>query len=243
MSLIQSLIPGTGGTVASLGGSDPRSEYWLLEDFTGNTPNPGETGMSSAVINSATAAMYGGVEMDKDHPGVVALTMNALSNAAAGVNRSNNTGFIFGGGVATLEALVRLSALSDGTDTYAFRVGFLNTQTTEPTNGVYFEYDSPVSANWRMVAATNSARTKTTTSTAVAAAAWLRAKIVVYAAGDGADFYINDALIGSLGSSNIPTVTPRFSHMGLQMIKSAGTTSRYALCDYIWTHIAFTTRR
>lgn len=191
----------------------------------------------------ASVTMHGGAPIDARHPGVAALTTGTDSNGRAGSNRSNNTGYLFGAGVAVFTGIVYLSALSDGTDTYAARIGFGNTLTADNVDGVYFEYDSTTSPNWIMKAANNSVRTATVSSTPVVAGAWLNLTIVINATASAAEFFVNGTSIGTIIGTNIPKLPPRISAPSASIIKSAGNTSRTLYVDLLYSDVEFTTPR
>lgn len=148
----------------------------------------------------------------------------------------------FGGGEAEFQATVQIPDLSDGTETYSFRIGFIDSATADATDGVYFEYDTGQSANWRICAANNGSRSKTTTSVAVAADAWINLRIVVNAAGTSAEFFVNGVSVGTI-SAQIPATAGRLTGPGAMILKSAGSTNRAVWIDWVWSRILFTTPR
>ncbi len=232
------------------GAFDPRRSMRFFEDFTGNT-GAGETGMSAVVANSGVVTASA-TNVAANHPGYATISTGAVSAAgSAGVNRSNNTGVIFGGGAATFATSIQLPVLSTAGERYILRVGTGDNAGGDNTNGLYFEYDESTSANWRIVAALNTTRTKVTTSTPVAVAdgvTWTALRIEVNAAGTSVSFFVDDVLIGILGDGgtatvNIPTAAPRVSHVCASIVKSVGTTARVAAIDYFWLEKLFTTRR
>jgi hypothetical protein len=128
--------------------------------------------------------------------------------------------------------------------------GFFDTYTTvNQIDGAYFLYDeggvstgSAASANWQLVTTSNSVRTFTTSSTAVAIGAYVRLKIQINAAGTSVDFFVDGANIGTI-STNIPTVSARVTGFGELLIKSIGTTAVTCDTDYMWANCIFTTPR
>lgn len=230
------LVPTTGAPAF-----DPRRETRLHEDFSGNAV-AGETAFSSSGINSGTVTL-GGAVAQAGRPGIVVLTTVTATNSAAGINRSNNTGLLVGGGVIVIDWGFFLSNLSDGTDTYAFRVGCGDTQTADFVNGFYIEYDSTASANYRIAAAENSARTKNTSSVAVTAAAWHNARLVANADGTSVEGFVDNVSIGTVTGANLPDVTPRYCHLAATMVRTAGTASRTVRLDYASFYQRFATPR
>jgi hypothetical protein len=148
------------------------------------------------------------------------------------------------------ETAVNIATLSDATQRYQLVIGLFDTATAaNQVDAVSFVYDeggvstgSAASANWQIRTASNSTRSWTTTTTAVAAATWYKLRVEVNAAGTSATFYINGANVGTI-ATNIPTGTARALGFGHLMIKSVGTTARTMDIDYMKAEQSFTTSR
>ncbi len=226
-----------GTTLASAGRN--LKTWWNFEDFNSGTSGTGSWRLS---ISGTNAFVY--TELPTTlRPGVLKLQTGTTTTGRAGIVSSSGYGeFLFGAGVYTIESEIYITTLSDGTDTYGLRFGFGDDATADFTDGAYFEYLSTTSANWYMCTANNSTRTKTDTSTAVVAGAWLKLKIVVNAAGTSAEYFINGVSAGTV-TTNIPTTTGRETSAMYSIIKSAGTTNRIFLIDWVWLHIDLTTSR
>jgi hypothetical protein len=131
------------------------------------------------------------------------------------------------------ESRIKLVALSDGTNTYKIRMGLGNTTGAgDNVNGVYFEYDSTVSANWRLKSATNSTRTTVTSTLPVVAGKWRVLKIEINYDGNIARFYCDGVLLDTI-TANIPTATYPFS-LNSKIEKTVGTSASLALIDYVF---------
>jgi hypothetical protein len=106
----------------------------------------------------------------------------------------------------------------------------------DATDGIYFEYDRATAGDfWRIVAAGNSTRTKTTTSLSVDTNyVWLMA--FVNSAWSNVDFYArsNGATawnyLGAIADGNIPAGAEIFGIVA-KMEKTAGTTQRNLSLD------------
>lgn len=139
------------------------------------------------------------------------------------------------------EWLVRIPTLSDGTNTYALRLGIQNNGAAAPTDSIHVEYSSgaPSSGNWiGRTCQASSCTTMTGGSTVTTAAgAWNRVGISFD--GTNACAAIDGTSIGCT-SSTIPAVAiaPVAS-----IIKSAGTTPRTALLDYRYFYAKWATPR
>lgn len=145
-----------------------------------------------------------------------------------------------GGGQMLFETCVKLTTLSDVTDTYTMRVGLSdNTSGDDGTDAVLFRYTHGThSGNWDLVTRASSSETSTDSSTAVTTD-WTSLAILVNAAGTLVTYYVDGSSVGT-SSTNIPTST-----LGpyVAIKKSAGTTERNMFCDYINLNMQLTNAR
>lgn len=229
-SLATGLVKNTTGTgVLSIAaaGTDyaaADSSAWMSWShfFTNNVmPSPWAT----TVINSGTANQVNAPLNTKTF-GYLVLSTDGTTNGAATLGTSTNT-FAFSGGTYTCEfAIASPLAVSDGTDTYTLRVGFLDVTNATPVDGIYFRYTDSVNAGkWECVTCANSVETATDSGIALSTNAYIKFKIIVNAAATSVQFYINDTLVQT-NSTNIPTGTSRVSGFMFMIVKSAGTTAR-----------------
>lgn len=131
------------------------------------------------------------------------------------------------------ESMIRLTALSSGTQRYTFRSGFLDSVTADATDGAYFRYtDNVNSGQWQLVCRNNGAETFTNSLVAPAAATWYRLTVIINPAGTLGEFFVNGTSIGTCAAS-IPTGVGRGTGFGSTVIKSVGTTSSTVDLDYI----------
>jgi hypothetical protein len=201
---------------------------WDAEDSTGT------------VNSSLNVPSY----VDAAHPGIVTMATGSSSTGVAYISKRTSTvagNVILGAGQVTTEFVIRMSALSDSSQRFTIRCGLSSSNTTEPGNGVYFEYSDNInSGNW--VGKTASSSSRTSANSAVAASTdWVRLTIVVNAAATSASFYINGTEIANSPiSTNIPTaVVCPFA----QIIKSVGSSSRSFAVDYCAMQIDLTNSR
>lgn len=140
--------------------------------------------------------------------------------------------FEFGQGRCRTRTDARLSALSDGTDTYTVRIGFGDSFVGEHVDGAFFRYTHSVAAgNWECVTRSNDVETATDSGVAATASGALQVfEVEVNAAGTSAAFYINGVLVAT-HSTNIPIGNARQTGLVTGIIKSAGTTSRGLFID------------
>ncbi len=124
-----------------------------------------------------------------------------------------------------------LNNLSDGTDTFFYYNGMINSVTAEPTSGVYFRYThSQNSGRWQAVARNASVETMVDTGVTVAAGSVYNVEILTNANCTEALFYINDSLVATI-TTNLPTGSMDF---GTNLRKTVGTNNRQAEVDYLY---------
>lgn len=122
---------------------------------------------------------------------------------------------------------LRLPTLSTAAQRYTLRIGFGDSLTNadHTDSSGYFEYSDNVNGGrWVMATASNATRTKSSTTVLVAANTWIYLKVITNAAGTVTEFYVNNALVGSIGT-NIPSTTARVFDYTAFINKSVGTTS------------------
>lgn len=213
-----------------------RRSFFMDFEASGTSPlgtDTSGTGASASVEAAITNA---------NQIGVRGLTTGSTATGRAAVV-SGLSSVRLGNGAATLEGSFAIPTLSDGTNRFAFRFGFIDSTSADPADGVYFEYADDVSANWQACTASNSTRTKTASLTAVDTS-FHTFKIVVNAGGTSASFYIDGAEVsGSPIATNIPTGAGRETGWGFHQVKSVGTTARTSQCDWLSWDIDLTSAR
>jgi len=150
------------------------------------------------------------------------------------------------GGYATidLEWRVYIPTLSNGSERFSVRIGLTDDGSAGAgnpiTDGVYFDYFDTVSPNWRCSTASNSSRTETVSSVAVAAGSFVKLR-TVFSPSD-AKFYINGTLAVTT-ITNLPTGAARAFGISAAIQKTIGTTARQLNIDYCLLKVDWTTDR
>lgn len=180
---------------------------------------------------------YGLQAGDPANPGI--LFIGATGVASQGMTMSA-TSMRFTAGEFFVEYVIKIPTLSNGTDTFTARVGFLDSHT--PVDGCYFEYtDSVNSGQWQCKASGNS--TVTTSNTTVAADTnFHRFGVLVNATGTQVDYYIDGTNVGTITGANIPDSTEYTAH-GVGIVKTLGAGTRYIYIDYYFFDVELTTAR
>lgn len=169
------------------------------DDFLVSSTESGEIGDLGWIVvgTSSTGALVNGAA---GHPGIMQIASGATSGnlsafqlGTAHILASSLDRFIAIGRIPTITAVL-------------CRIGWMQSPSTADggTAGIYFEFDSSLSANWAAVTRTASAETRGATGIAVTANNWYLLEARVN--GANWDFYINGALTVT-NSANQPTST------------------------------------
>ena len=129
--------------------------------------------------------------------------------------------------------------LSDGTETFQIRCGFHDSSDgTDVVDGVYWEYDSTTSTDWRTCTSNNSTRTKNTVTGFTASITVLHTLgVFVNYDGTQADFfYLTGAdavtIFATSITTNLPTSARAFA-VSAGINKTVGTTARFMDIDWM----------
>lgn len=145
---------------------------------------------------------------------------------------TNSDAIRHGNGEAATEWEVLLPVLSDGTEEYLVRFGFLDSVIGPPVDGAWWEYDrAAFGPNWQLVTSSLSTTTRVDSGVAVNTTNH-RLKVVMNATATSASFSLDDATVSTPITTNLPA--GRLGGLGATIIKSVGTTSREWRSDYMW---------
>lgn len=198
--------------------------------------NNGAAGAQVTLANTVSSAT---------NLGVVDIETGTTTTGYAWVNDqlSGAKCVYIGGGSHYFETLVKLSALSDGTDTFICQIGIcVGSTTINTTDGVYFGYTHSLSAgNWRCYTSKASTDTITDSGVAASTASFQRLGFLINAAATSVTFYINGSVVAT-HSTNIPLSSTALRRWSI-IAKSAGTTTRHLYHDYFAHIVNYTTAR
>jgi hypothetical protein len=179
-------------------------------NWTHNVANSGDVN----VVNGSLVAAIGGGR-------ILRTLTSTTSHAAIGLGAQ---ALIKGSPVFVYEWVVKLSALSDGTNTYTTDIGMFNALSSAAiSSGVYFEHRNG-QTNWRLFCKNNTATTEADSGVAVTTSEF-RFR-VVSDGGSSMTFFINnmDTAVGSI-TTNLPD-SNRTTGPAARMTRTAGTTER-----------------
>lgn len=222
--------------------------YYWNDFFSSISDRNDGSGLVSTAVGTGAVSSFTAT-LNASRPGIARLASGTTNTGRLIVGAPSPIS-VLGNGAYSYETALTVPVLSNATDRYQFIAGFYDVNSAaNQTDGVYFLYDeggvstsSAASANWQVVTSSNSARTFTTTSTAVSNAAYQTLRIEVNAAGTSVGFYIDDVLAAT-HTTNIPTTITRITNYGYFLIKSAGTTNVEIFADFMRVKNVFTTAR
>lgn len=130
---------------------------------------------------------------------------------------------------STFSVNVDVEALSDAGQTYTARVGYINSDTGDPTDGIYFRYTHGTnSGNWQAVCRASGVESVINSSSPPLTGLGTVNQTLSFIgrSSSSVEFYINNTSIGTI-STNVPAFSLLIANgSGGSIIKSVGTTSR-----------------
>lgn len=225
------LTGGGAAGVATLTGAATTTTFGKL-NWRGST-----TGAATAITAVTTS-------QSSTHLGIIQLETGSTTTGNAGISRnpSGTTNLTLGSGqVWTQEWWVDIPTLSDGTNTFAVRVGWAQSAVAAPTDGCFAEYSSAAPASGTIICRTcaSSSCTTGTGGTPPTAQAATYYRVNVNWDGTNCSCQVDGTNIGST-SSTVPTAALT-DIAGI--IKTAGGTTRTMLLDYYTTSRKWATPR
>ena len=194
---------------------------------------------------SGTGAAFSTLAPGNDNAvGIMRAALGTTATGRAAISSVNFGVLKFGRGVAYFEGNTRIVNLSDATNTYTFRAGFIDSITAESTDGAFFRYTHGTnSGRFQAVTRNNGVETATDTGITVAANTRYDFEITVNAAGTSVEFKINGSVVAT-NTANIPTASGRETGYGVMALRSVGTAAFNCYdCDFIEVTYDFTTPR
>lgn len=243
---VSAITLGTGlsmsGAVLSSTGSDASTEFDQIFDM--NYAVASQT--TSAVVASEVYVDMTGTSSSVQFPATSGDNARGTATCSTGTTTTGRAGIYAmcdtsgqgsftptGTGAFIFEARVKLTTLSDGTNTYICAVGSnQGVHSAFPgNNGYYFRYTHGTnSGKWQAVTDTGSLQTSTDTGV-IADTSYAIFRIEVNAANTSVAFYINNTLVAT-NTTNIPS-SSSICNIGAGLLKSAGTTARTIEVDYL----------
>lgn len=201
-----------------------RSAQWKdrFEFETNFCGTPAEWTTSTSGGTFSTTALSPGT----GRVGIMRATTGTGSTGRAGSGFGNTESLTCSGGEAGFEWALVPTTMSGGSDSCTHRIGFLDSYSGAPTDGVFFQFDLSLGtlSNWKIGTRSNSTETLTTTGTAVSVGTFVTLRAEVNATGTSVEFFIDGASVGTI-TTNIPASSSRTFGFGFSLVKTAGTTN------------------
>jgi hypothetical protein len=211
-------------------------EYY--DDFLLSLPN-------NTSISGAAAAVSGLASSIADvggNPGWVAFQTGTATTGRA-LATGASSAILLGNGAWVFETLIYVPTVSDGTDTFVVTAGWNDSPTVTGVDAVMFRYTHGTnSGKFECITRANSTSTTTDSTITLVAATNYKLRIEINAAATSVVFYINGSSVAT-HTTNIPTGAGRATALQVGIVKSAGTTNRDLLCDYIYARCDLTAAR
>jgi hypothetical protein len=169
--------------------------------------------------------------------GILRMNLGTVATNRLSVASPNFGVMLAGKGRMTFSSKGQFPLLSDITNTFIFRAGFINSITAESTNGIFFRYTNLVnSGKFQAVCRSNGVETAIDTGILAVIATNYLFEIVVNDAGTSVEFKINGAVVGTI-TTNIPNIATREVGYGVFLLRSAGIISINVL-DLDWIDVS-----
>ena len=156
---------------------------------------------------------------------------------------TNQSAVSLGFGTCRWRSDLYIHTLSDATDDFTTRIGFIDATGAECVDGCYFRQNHAVNGGrWQFVTRSNNVETGSATDTGVSPSTTTLQtfEIEVNATGTQAVARINGAVVAT-NTANIPTGAARATGIGLQIKKAAGTNNRRLVVDLMGDRLERTT--
>jgi hypothetical protein len=220
--------------------AEPSLSCVMYEDFvfSGGAVTAGSSGTGATVgtVSSISTAA---------HPGVYKLETGTDTTGSAFLGTATTDCVSFASGDWIFEAVVMIPTLSDGTDTFTVRVGFLDSVTADGTDGSFVKYSHGVnSGEWQWNLLDNSSAVTWDGNVVVTAGTWHKIRVTVSNSTTSAKLSLDGSTAVSLPNlTGQPTGATRKTGAYISIVKSAGTTSRLMYVDYVYLRQDLTTAR
>jgi len=230
----------------------------FFDDFLGTNDNSGisvSTGVAINATGTGTINRITGVYPNRTNQQGVLLLATGTTTTGGGnfrLGSVNAPTFFIGTGAISYEVYINIETLSTLANRFVNVFGlYTGANAANSLNGIFFVYDEGgtwgfgaigASPNWRCITVNAGTRTVTDSTVAVTASAWTKLRLEVNSNATSVSFYIDDVLIGTPHTTNIPATTTAMLFFNA-ILKSTGTTSVQMFADYLSLNQDFTTLR
>ena len=193
-------------------------------------------GSDWAVASSGSGSGQGQVAPPDTGAGWVNMNLGTTTTGRTALT-TGSLAFKLEDGPALFGARGRVGVLSDATNTFSIRLGFIDSVIGESVDGAFFRYTHSVNGGrFQAVCRSNNVETGSDADTGVTVATGTTYtfEIAVDASIPQAVFKIDGATVATI-TTNIPATSDRATGAGIMGLKSAGTTATVVLAmDYVF---------
>lgn len=199
--------PGTIDLAVTTQQFAPNAVLQEFDDFLGS--NSAVSG-ASKLAWSFILSNNGMTDGTSDHPGIYQ-TGTSQANGGIYLGTGSKGPIVLGGGTTTLTWIVQLPTLSTGGNSYNYYCGFADATTLGGfddlfVDGLYFKYNHALNGGQWTINSTRASVTTSVSTASVVTTSWTTLSIVVNAGNTSASFYVNNVLVGTAITTNLPTV-------------------------------------
>jgi hypothetical protein len=230
-------VSGSTGNIQELNTSDLADLVFNFSKdvllFAHYISSANESGFQTTVSGAGSSAVVISTADPGGRPGILTLSTGTTTTGRSFSNTTSNA-ILLGYGEFYTEGAIRITTLSDGTDSFSYIYGLGDVTSAAPTDGVYFRYThSENSGQWVCVTVANAVETATNLGApyAVAAGTWYKMRVNVNSDASSVDFLIDDVVVAT-HTTNIPSTAGRQTGYLQGIRKTAGTTARTSEIDY-----------
>lgn len=247
MSQAGSFNGGSGGTsTVAVDVFQPNAILQEFDDFISANNAGNYSKLTWDILGSAPRSLPG----TSTNPGILSFGNQGTGNSGLYLRQAPTAGnqidpIPIGAGRLSQSWVVQLDTLSGGGNTYRFSCGFADAETMNGAtpdafvDGIYFQYTNTVNGgNWTLNCTNTSVTTTVNTAVAVATD-FVTLSIIVNSGATSVSFYVDDALVGTAITTNIPTVS--LTPMAI-VVRTAGTNNVLNV-DLYYINLVLTTPR
>lgn len=210
-----------------------RSKGGIFDHFIGNfSTTVASSAFELATVLTGTGATLGILAGEANNPGILRIQTGTTTTGAVALKTPDC--IQLGGSMTYIfKCCIRLPNLPDATENFTINAGFTDRPSglSAVTDGLVFIVDTN-NAGWSVTSRSNGLGTRVNSVVGISANVWYDLEIRSNADASSADFYVNGQLLSTV-TTNIPSGVGRATAIGLTIIKSAGSVSRFLDIDYM----------
>ena len=208
----------------------------IFSDFIGGTgeflPLFNSSGANTFTFANNTGASVVNAEVGRQ--GILNLITGTTNSGRAAIGTHNTAINFANTNNNVFRSVIRLPVLSDATESFDLRVGFIDSVANDGNNGVFIRYShSRNSGNWELISRINGVQTLINTSVSVVANDWITVLISTNFTSNTATLNINNTVVTNINISGLNNSARRTgAYVAVQ--KTAGVNNRVIHVDSLY---------